>query len=110
MTGRAALGRPFIFCFQTSCGNATYKNPHRCGNLSFLNRLRKIASRMGLAVEGTCHAPELEPNLARCYRITHAHFAVAPGGPFASNSSRACEQNASRPSVWSLSLGESVFI
>jgi len=24
MTGRVAHGRPFIFCFQTSCGNATF--------------------------------------------------------------------------------------
>jgi hypothetical protein len=111
MTGRVAHGRPFIFWFSDLARQRHIQEPASLPESFILESSSKDCLKNDrLAAEGTCHAPELEPNLAHCYRITHAHFAVAPGGPFASNSSRACEQNASRPSVWSLSLGESVFI
>ncbi|MDB5634970.1 MAG: hypothetical protein JWR49_3825 [Tardiphaga sp.] len=45
---------------------------------------------------------KLEPSVPQYYGVTHAHFVVAFGNPFASNSSRYCEQKStSRPSVWS---------
>lgn len=39
-----------------------------------------------------CRAPELEPHVPQSCGVTHAHFTVASGGPFASNSLRHCER------------------
>jgi hypothetical protein len=76
-------------------------------NLSLTSAYTPKAS-MGARIDGSRPLPsfvvrrKLEPSGPYYYGVTHAHFVVASGNPFASNSSRCCEQKStSRPSVWS---------
>ena len=49
-------------------------------------------SRQGIE-SSVCRAPELEPGVPHYYGVTHAHFVVASGNPFASNSHDAASGN-----------------